>query len=130
MDTIMLIAEDHAYMRALLREFVQAAFPQLRILEAADGAAVMDICAAHAPAVVLMDINLPDANGIALTAQIKRSLPECAVIVVSESSEDTFIEGAHAAGAFAYVVKKNIYTQLAAHIAQALATARKSGNGQ
>ena len=84
-----LIVEDHAPMRAMLRAFLQAAFPACGILEAESGARALEICTARRPQLVLMDICLPDANGIELTERLKVSMSETRVIVISYLSGAT-----------------------------------------
>src|SRR3979411_746720 len=77
----------------------------------------------HHPRRVLMDVGLPDANGIELVARIKALLPDCAVIVISQHAVRTYAERARAAGAFAYVAKDAIYRKLLQAVAGALAAA-------
>lgn len=108
----MLIVEDQEAMRRSLREFLQSAFPEKKILEAADGATALRLCREHPPSVVLMDIGLPDANGIELTAHIKAMLPDTRVIVVSAFTGKAYADHARAAGAFAYIEKSTVYEAL------------------
>lgn len=67
-----------------------------------------------------MDIRLPDANGIELTAQIMQMLPATKVIIVSQYSELAYVERALAAGAYAYIGKDQLYRMLLATIKRAL----------
>lgn len=116
----MLIVEDQDYMRRMLREFLQAAYPDKNILEAGDGRSALASCSKRRPRVVLMDIRLPDANGIELTAKIKDMLPGTAVIIVSSLSGSPYTERAQAAGATAFVAKENIHRDLLPAISAAL----------
>ena len=108
----MLIVEDLDLMRRVLREYLHAEYPRAVILEAADGASALDLCRSSSPHVVLMDVGLPDANGIDVAAQIREMLPETAVIVVSQHDASAFVERARAAGAFAYITKGEVYRHL------------------
>ena len=108
----MLIVEDQDRMRRMLREYLQSAYAGAVILEAADGAHGLELCRSRCPQLVLMDISLPDANGIDLTAQIKETLPGTAVIVVSQHEAQAYVEKARAAGAFAYIRKDRAYREL------------------
>jgi DNA-binding NarL/FixJ family response regulator len=119
-----LIVDDHGTMRALVRQFLQTAFPDGVIAETASGQGALEFIRMQLPRVVLMDIHLPDANGIDLTAQIKAMLPEVRVIIVSQYDKQTYKERAQAAGACGYVVKENIYADLLPIVARALGTAR------
>lgn len=78
-----LIVEDRSLMRIVLGDFLRGAFPGCAIHEAEDGAQALAQCAALKPDVVLMDISLPDANGIELTARLTAAMQEIKVIVVS-----------------------------------------------
>lgn len=117
----MLIVEDQDFMRRVLRRFLQSAFPDSPLLEADNGSSALALCREHQPRVVLMDIELPDANGIELTAQVRRLLPDTAVIMVSAHTEGVYIERAQAAGAFAYVAKDALHQDLLPAIKAALA---------
>ena len=120
---VMLIVEDQELMRRMLREYLQSAYPQADILEAADGAAGLEVCRRRSPHVVLMDVGLPDANGIDLTVQIREMLPQTVVIVVSQHSAEAYVEGARAAGAFAYISKDKVYRELLPTVSRALGRA-------
>lgn len=117
-----LIVDDHQPLRAVLRELLQSAYPGASIFEAADGARALEACASRAPALVLMDIGLPDINGIEVTARIKATLPKCKVIVVSQHAAGIYLERAREAGAFAYVGKGTLHRELLPAVARALAS--------
>jgi DNA-binding NarL/FixJ family response regulator len=117
----MLIVEDQDFMRRVLREFLQSAFPDKNIMEAEDGHSALVLCRERHPGVVLMDVGLPDANGIELTAQVKQMLPDTAVIIVSTHTGSAYTERARAAGAFAYVAKDAVHQELLPAIRAALA---------
>jgi DNA-binding NarL/FixJ family response regulator len=119
-EQTVLIVEDDEVMRTALREFVQKEWPRLRILEAADGARAIESCLLHRPSVVLMDINLPDANGIELTAAIRKRLPGLRVIVASSHDNREYRERASAAGAMAYVAKERVHEELLPLVLDAL----------
>jgi DNA-binding NarL/FixJ family response regulator len=122
----MLIIEDQAPMRSALREFLQSAYPAATIFEAADGAAALESCRAHRPRLILLDVGLPDANGIDLIPQIKALLPESAIVIVSQHDVRNYVERARAAGAVAYVAKTCIYRELLPAVASALGGADES----
>ena len=108
----MLIVEDNGLMRAALLQFLQSAFPGRAIHDVADGASALAFVRERRPRLVLMDVSLPDANGIELTAEIKAQFPEIRVIVVTQLEGSHYIEHARAAGAYAYVTKDKIYQKL------------------
>jgi DNA-binding NarL/FixJ family response regulator len=130
---VILIVEDHEVMRRTLVEYVQSAYPDIAIMEAADGARALQLCRSSSPRLVLMDVALPDANGIELTAQIREMLPETEVVIVSQHADAAYIERARAAGAFAYITKDKVYRELLSTIDRALGRAppdREHGNTQ
>ena len=123
----MLIVEDQDLMRRMLREYLQSAYPDAAIMEAADGARALELCGSHSPQLVLMDVRLPDANGIDLTAQVKEMLPETAVIIVSQHAGRAYVERARAAGAFAYITKDKVYRELLPTVSRALSRGSSGG---
>jgi DNA-binding NarL/FixJ family response regulator len=122
-----LIVEDHEAMRAMLRVHVQSGHPDWVILEAADGASALATCRKHPPRLILMDISLPDIDGIELTSRVKELVPDAVVIVVSQHGGPAYIERARAMGAFAYVTKDRIFQDLLTSIASALSVAPGTG---
>lgn len=119
----MLIVEDQEAMRKALREYLQAEFPGRLIREAASGSEALALCRERAPQIVLMDIGLPDIDGILLTDLIKRMLPATAVVMVSNYAGSEYLQRAAAAGADGYVSKTDITTELLPAVATALARA-------
>ena len=116
----MLIVEDQALLRQTMRKLLQDAFPDCNFLEAADGASALEACNAYRPVLVLMDISLPDADGIELTARLKILYPGIQVIVISYRSGETYVQRALAAGARAYLLKDNLATDLIPAVAAAI----------
>ena len=100
-------------MRAALRDFLGLTFPSWQVLEAADGAAAMRVFLELRPPLVLMDVCLPDVNGIELTRRIKALAPETTVVVMSIQNGAHIVEQALAAGAAVFISKDRIFTELA-----------------
>jgi DNA-binding NarL/FixJ family response regulator len=119
-QTVVLIVEDQAPMRAALRDFLVLSFPALRVIEAADGVTAMALFAEHRPPLVLMDVCLPDTNGIELTRRIKALAPATVVVVMSIQNGAHIVEQALAAGAAVFISKDRIFTELAPLIARLL----------
>ena len=116
----MLIVDDYPPLRQVMRAFLQHAFPDCSFHEAADGAGALEACNAYRPQLVLMDICLPDANGIELTARLGTLYPGIRVIVVSHKSGEVYVQQALAAGARAYVCKDHLVTDLVPAVAAAI----------
>ena len=99
-------------MRHLLTEIVRPAFAPSTVLEAADASSATRLCRETRPELVLMDVALPDGNGIALTADIKSVLPTSKVVIVSGNRSRACQEAAATAGAAAFVSKDEIFDKL------------------
>ena len=124
-----LIVDDQALLRRTMRELLQDAFPDCNFLDAADGASALEACNAHRPILVLMDKCLPDADGIELTARMKKLYPATQVIVISYLSGEIYVQRALAAGARAYLVKDNLTTDLIPAVAAAIGIAPATDTG-
>jgi DNA-binding NarL/FixJ family response regulator/class 3 adenylate cyclase len=106
MDTIRIfIADDHTMFREGLRALFMA-LPDIEVVgEAANGAAAVAQVAALQPDVVLMDINMPELNGIEATRQILSAQPGMGIIMVTMLEDDASVFAAMRAGARGYVLK-------------------------
>lgn len=109
-----LIIEDHAEVRASLRESIGLAFPDLRLIEAENGKDAIKLALAELPQLVLMDIGLPGMDGIEAMRQIKIRLPGACFIVVSVQDNALRRARASEAGAAAFIPKRRIRTELVA----------------
>jgi DNA-binding NarL/FixJ family response regulator len=118
-----LIVEDHAAMRAGLSVLVQTAFPGCRVLEADNSARALAVCFEHQPRLVLMDVCLPDANGIEFTGRLLKLFRDIGVIIVSNLTAQVYFEQARAAGALGYIVKDRLSDDLIPAIAGVLGIA-------
>ena len=106
---------------------------KLTVKAPAGAVRALQLCHSNRPRLVLMDVALPDANGIELTAKIRRMLPETEVVIVSQHAVAAYVERARAAGAFAYITKDKIYRELLPTVSRALDSAssdREHGNPQ
>ncbi len=116
-----LIVEDHAAMREAVRRFVAAAYPTSVIALASTGAQALVEMGAMRPDLVLMDVHLPDANGIELTVQIKAVSDTTQVVILTQSAGLAYEAHAKLVGAFGYVHKEMIFTDLISMVERALA---------
>ncbi|UYG17100.1 response regulator transcription factor [Brachybacterium huguangmaarense] len=98
-----LVAEDHAAVRAGLVTLLDSAADIVVVAEAADGPAALEAARAHRPDVVLTDVRMPRATGIDITPSL-RALG-ASVLVISGFDLDDHVLGALAAGADGYLVK-------------------------
>jgi DNA-binding NarL/FixJ family response regulator len=99
------IADDHAVVRAGLAQLL-GTFPDVELVgTAADGAEAVALSAERRPDVVLMDLEMPVLDGIAATARIRAAQPEVAVVVLTSFSDRERILRALDAGAAGYLLK-------------------------
>ena len=111
-----LIADDHAIVRAGLKEFI-AGQPDMQVAaEATSGAETIAAVRAHDFDVVLLDIMMPDKNGIDTLKTLQHVKPELPVLILSMYSEDQYAVNLLRAGAAGYVNKEAASEQLVAAI--------------
>jgi len=100
-----LIADDHKMFRQGLRMLFEME-PDIKIVgEARDGLEVQEMARSYEPDIILMDINMPGADGVEATRQILKEKPEISVIVLTMFREDEHVFQAIRAGAKGYVLK-------------------------
>jgi DNA-binding NarL/FixJ family response regulator len=100
-----LIADDHAVVRAGLTQLI-ATFDGVELVgAAANGGEAVTLCAERAPDVVLMDLEMPVLDGIEATKQIRSAHPDVAVVVLTSFSDRERILRAIDAGAAGYLLK-------------------------
>jgi DNA-binding NarL/FixJ family response regulator len=122
-----LIVEDNRHMRRMLCHMLREAFPAQSLLEAADGRDTIERCTQHRPEIVLMDVALPDANGLELTGRVTALLPGVAVIIVSNHGSCSHREHACASGAVGYIPKAEVQDALLPAVARLLDRSREAG---
>jgi len=105
MSHTVLLADDHTLVRAGLRALLEALPEISTVLEASDGREALAAIAAHKPAVVLMDIGMPELNGLEATAMVSRDHPGTRTIVLSMHGTDAYVLQALRAGAAGYLLK-------------------------
>jgi len=99
------VVDDHALLRDGTRQILEA-HPDLQVVgEAASGEVALALVNKLHPDVVLMDIALPDVNGIEVTRTLTRDHPDVRVLMVSAYDEDEYIRSALEAGAAGYLSK-------------------------
>lgn len=101
-----LIVDDHAVVRQGVRAFLETQ-PDLKVIgEASSGEEGVKLAAQHVPDVVLMDLVMPNMDGVEATRQVKRTSPRTQVVVLTSYHEDEHIFPAIRAGALSYVLKE------------------------
>jgi two-component system response regulator NreC len=106
MDKIkILIADDHAIVRAGLKQLFSDQKDLEVIGEAEDGKQAIEKVKVLHPDVLLLDIAMPQLNGLEVVSMIKKSVLKTQVVVLSMHSKETYVQQILAAGALGYVLK-------------------------
>ena len=114
--TRVLIADDDHLMRAGLIELLTAD-PRIEIIgEASTGREAVAQTRRLTPDVVLMDVRMPDLDGIAATRELSRAAPDVKVLILTTFEEDDYIFGALHAGASGFLLKRTRPEELIAAV--------------
>jgi DNA-binding NarL/FixJ family response regulator len=111
-----LLADDHALIRAAMRLLVGQVDGTLVVGEASDGREATAQALALRPDLVIMDISMPGLNGIEATSQIRAKVPGTRVLILSSHATEDHVSRALKAGASGYLVKDAIPQELTAAI--------------
>lgn len=103
--TRVLIADDHTLVRAGIKSLLEKLSGIVVVAEASDGREVLRLVAEHQPQIVLMDIAMPNLNGLDATRQLTKSHPNVRVVILSIYSDEEHVYQALRAGASGYLLK-------------------------
>ena len=110
------LADDHTVMRNGLKLLLERQ-PHLQVVgEAADGRQAVALSESANPDVVIMDIGMPNLNGIEATRQIVNRNPRTAIAILSMHSDESYVIRALKAGARAYLLKDSAEADLLAAV--------------
>ena len=108
-----LIVDDHRIMREGLRAMLEKE-PDIKVVgDAADGRMAQLLARDLAPDVIIMDVNMPELNGIEATRQITAELREVKIIALSMHEDRRFVLNMLKAGAAGYMLKDDAFKNLA-----------------
>jgi two-component system response regulator NreC len=111
-----LIADDHTLVRQGIRLLLETQ-PDLQVIgEASDGAQVVQLALELHPDVVIMDLAMPNMDGLAATREIKRVLPATQILALTMHEGDDYFFKILAAGAAGYVLKRAAANDLLAAV--------------
>jgi two-component system response regulator NreC len=112
------LCDDHAIVRSGLRRILEAE-PDLEVVgEAASAEQAIDVARETLPDVFVMDVGLPDRNGIAATADVCEVSPSTKVLVLTVHDDVAYLRRAFEAGAVGYLVKEAADIELVQAIRQ------------
>ena len=104
-ETRVLLADDQLLMRRGLRELIEGMAGWSVCGEAATGRAAVAAATELKPDIAVIEVNLPELNGLEATRRIKKLRPETEVLIFTGQETDELVHQAFAAGACSYVLK-------------------------
>jgi DNA-binding NarL/FixJ family response regulator len=102
-----LLADDHTIVREGFRKMLEMEADLQVVGEAQDGRQAVESAAKLHPDVILMDIAMPQLNGLEATRQILKALPGAKVLILSAHSDDAYVKGATDSGAMGFLLKQS-----------------------
>ena len=138
-----LLADDHETVRQGLKLLIDRQ-PDMEVVgEAGDGRAALDAVVTLQPEVAVVDISMPEMNGLAATRGMRAQAPSTAIVALTRYTDEAYVNELFNAGALGYVLKQSssrelvdavraaaagrryLDSSLAARVAGAMSTARK-----
>ena len=115
-----MLVDDHNVVRSGLATFLRA-YEDLELVgEAKNGLEALNLCHKKKPDVILMDLMMPEMDGIAATRAILADYPEIKIIAMTSFEEEELVQGVLAAGAISYLLKNVTSDELAKAIRDAV----------
>ena len=107
-----LLADDHKVVRAGIRTLIERLVGVRVVAEASNGAEAIEMVKTHGPHLVLMDIAMPEMNGLEALLRITRDYPSTRVLMLSMHANDEYVLTALRGGASGYLVKDAAVVEL------------------
>jgi NarL family two-component system response regulator LiaR len=115
-----MLVDDHNVVRSGLATFLRA-YDDLELVgEAKNGLEALNLCRHKKPDVILMDLMMPEMDGIASTRAILKDYPDIKIIAMTSFEEEQLVQGVLAAGAISYLIKNVTSDELAKAIRDAV----------
>ncbi|HEY1402684.1 MAG TPA: response regulator transcription factor [Pyrinomonadaceae bacterium] len=107
-----LLADDHAMMREGLRMLVSAQEDMEVVGEASDGRKAVALAQELMPDVVVMDVSMPELNGLKATERLQKLCPEIKVLTLTRHADSAYLQQLLQAGSRGYVLKQSAAGEL------------------
>jgi two-component system, NarL family, response regulator LiaR len=115
-----MLVDDHNVVRSGLAAFLRA-YEDLELVgEAKNGREALELCRRSKPDVILMDLMMPEMDGIAATRAILAECPEIKIIAMTSFEDEELVQGVLAAGAISYLLKNVTSDELSKAIRDAV----------
>ena len=104
------IADDHTLVLEGLRKILEEEYDVVGTAE--DGRTLLSMAQQHNPDVVVLDISMPQLNGLDAARQLHKQLPACKIIFLTMHADPTYAKEAFQSGASGYLLKRSAATEL------------------
>ena len=108
MSIRILLADDHTLFRRGLRRLLEDRPEFVVVAEAASGIEAVELAGQHQPDVAVVDIGMPELNGVDATSQILHCSPRTAVLILSMHNDQRYVARSVRAGARGYILKDSV----------------------
>lgn len=100
-----LLVDDHALVRKGFRRMIEDD-PDIRVVgEASSGLEAVQLCQKLKPQVIVMDMAMPEMDGVQATREILKRMPKTAILILSMYAQENYVRNAFDAGALGYILK-------------------------
>ncbi|MGA2329990.1 MAG: response regulator transcription factor [Bryobacteraceae bacterium] len=100
-----LLVDDHALVRKGFRRMIEDD-PDIRVVgEASSGLEAVQLCQQLKPQVIVMDMAMPEMDGVQATREILKRMPKTAILMLSMYAQENYVRNAFDAGALGYILK-------------------------
>jgi DNA-binding NarL/FixJ family response regulator len=106
------LSDDHALVRQGFRRILEDEPGITVVAEGGNGAQAVELAKAHKPDVVVLDMAMPDMNGVQAARMILRELPQTRVLILSMYADEQYVRSALDAGVSGYILKSALETDL------------------
>lgn len=106
------IADDHAIVRTGLRALIKSESTMELIGEAAGGYEAIELVEKTMPDVLVLDLSMPDLDGISVTKKIRPRFPDLCILILTIHEDEALLRAALKAGAAGYILKRAAETEL------------------
>jgi DNA-binding NarL/FixJ family response regulator len=113
-----MLVDEQQLVRDALRLMLAGQNSYAVVAEAADARSALELAEKAHPELIVTELTLPDTDGLSLSRELRRRLPDCRLLVLSGTSSAALVNGAVAAGADGYALKTQPASEVLAAIAQ------------
>ncbi|WP_188206717.1 response regulator transcription factor [Alkalibacillus aidingensis] len=106
MPTSIVLIDDHKLFREGIKRILEFEEDFEVVAEGSDGSEAMDLIEQHQPDIVIMDINMPNVNGVEATRELVNHYPDLRVIILSIHDDEAYVTHALKSGALGYMLKE------------------------